>query len=84
MHVSRLSPQPSSFPSVHLVWELSWSIGSTLFKKFLVLLRERERMHASRGERQRGRKREGDRIPSRLHTVSTKPDAGLNPMTLGR
>ena len=28
-------------------------------------------------ERQRGREREGERIPSRLHAVSAEPDVGL-------
>ena len=28
-------------------------------------------------EREGQRQREGERIPSRLHTVSTEPDAGL-------
>ena len=35
-------------------------------------------MSASEGEGQRERERE--RIPSRLCTVSTEPDAGLDPM----
>ena len=30
-------------------------------------------------EREREGERERERIPSRLHTVSTEPDAGLNP-----
>ena len=34
-------------------------------------MKERERAHASAGEGQR------ERIPSRLHTVSTELDAGL-------
>ena len=37
--------------------------------------REKERERASGGGTER--EREGKRIPSRLHTVSTKPDAGL-------
>ena len=32
------------------------------------------------GERKRERERERERIPSRLHTVSTEPDMGLDPM----
>ena len=36
-------------------------------------LRERERESRERAER------EGDRIPSRLHTVSREPDVGLEP-----
>ena len=35
------------------------------------------RAHASRG----GAEREGERIPSRLCTVSVEPDAGLDPTT---
>ena len=35
--------------------------------------RERKRTHAGVGQRER----EGDRIPSRLCTVRTEPDAGL-------
>ena len=37
--------------------------------------RERERERASRERAER----EGDRIPSRLHTVSREPDVGLEP-----
>ena len=29
----------------------------------------------------RGAKREGERVPSRLHAVSAKADAGLDPMS---
>ena len=35
-------------------------------------------MHVS--EQGRGRDREGERIPSRLHPVNMKPDPGLDPM----
>ena len=38
---------------------------------FLFIYFERERV------RRGGAEREGERIPSRLHTVSAKPDAGL-------
>ena len=31
-------------------------------------------------ERERGREREGERIPSKLHTVSAEPSVGLNLM----
>ena len=37
--------------------------------------REREREIAEEGRRERER----DRIPSRLHAVSTEPDAGFEP-----
>ena len=37
---------------------------------------EQERARKSRGEAEKGR----ERIPSRLHTVSVKPDAGLGPL----
>ena len=40
---------------------------------FYLFIFERERKKANRG----GAEREGDRIPSRLHAVSTEPDAGL-------
>ena len=38
---------------------------------------ETEREIGGGAERERGRGRERKRIPSRLHTVSTEPDAGL-------
>ena len=44
---------------------------------FIYLFWEREREIES--EQERGREREGDRIPNRIHTVSTEPDAGLKP-----
>ena len=40
--------------------------------------REREREHMS-GE---GAEREGEKIPSMLHMVSTEPNAGLDPTTV--
>ena len=40
---------------------------------YLFILRERER------EQGRGRERRRERIPRRLHTVSTEPDVGLKP-----
>ena len=40
----------------------------------------RERGREQAGEGQREREREGDRIPSRFFTVSTEPNAGLEPM----
>ena len=45
------------------------------FLKFIYLFweRERERERENRG----GAGREGERIPSRLHTVSTEPNVGL-------
>ena len=45
-----------------------------VFKVYLCWERERA------GEEQRERDRERERIPSRLHTVSAEPDAGLKPM----
>ena len=30
-------------------------------------------------DREQGRGREGERVPSRLHTASTEPEAGLEP-----
>ena len=41
--------------------------------------REREREHAHM-QTERGRERGRERIPSRLHTVSTEPNVGLDPM----
>ena len=46
------------------------------FFKFVYF--ERDSTWVERGQRDRGRERE--RIPSRLCTVSTKPDMGLKPM----
>ena len=43
--------------------------------KFIYLFRESVCVN----EQGRGRERERERIPSRLHTVSIKPDAGLEP-----
>ena len=40
--------------------------------------RERERERGREGERGRGRERGRQRIPSRLHTISAEPEAGLN------
>ena len=55
---------------------------STFFKKFIYLfLRKRERERSERtwvGDGQR----EGERIPSRLLTVTTEPDAGSNSRTM--
>ena len=42
---------------------------------YLFMLRERECMSRERAEKDRER----ERIPSRLHAVSTEPDAGLEP-----
>ena len=47
------------------------------FFKWLFILKEREQV--SRGGTERGR----ERIPSRLHTVSTEPDTGLEPTNRG-
>ena len=41
----------------------------------LFILREKVPVH----KWGRGREREGESIPSRLHTVSAEPDAGLDP-----
>ena len=49
-----------------------------LFVKFISLGRERETVHVQAGEGQRER---GEGIPSRLHTVSTEPDVGLEFMS---
>ena len=49
-------------------------MGSGHFFKFIYFERERER------ENERGADSEGERIPSRLPTVSAKPNAGLDPM----
>ena len=47
-----------------------------------LFLRERELVHVQagegQGERKRGRERERERILSRLHAVSTEPEAGLH------
>ena len=42
-------------------------------------MRERESM-SKRGAEERERERGRERILSRLHTVSTEPDAGFDPM----
>ena len=46
--------------------------------------RERESEHTraqmGEGQRERERDREREKIPSRLHTPSTEPEAGLDPM----
>ena len=44
-----------------------------MFFKFIYLFLERQREY----KQGRGREREGERIPRRLLTVSTQPDAGL-------
>ena len=43
----------------------------------IYLFREREKVQVGEGQRARGGERE--RIPSKLHTVSVEPDAGLDP-----
>ena len=43
---------------------------------YLFILSERVCAHAS----ERGAEREGERIPSRLCTISVEPDVGLEPM----
>ena len=43
-------------------------------------MREREREREREYEIGRGRKRGGERIPSRLHIVSMEPNMGLDPM----
>ena len=40
---------------------------------------ERKRVHVSKGRTERARARERQRIPSRIHAVSTEPDVGLEP-----
>ena len=45
---------------------------------YLIILFERSRESLSRGGAERGRQR----IPSRLCTISMKPDAGFNPPTV--
>ena len=46
-----------------------------LFFKMYLPFRERQRERVREGQRERGR----ERIPSRLRTVSTEPDGGLEP-----
>ena len=43
---------------------------------FFLSLFEREKAHAGKGQKERERKR----VPSRFHTVSTEPSAGLELM----
>ena len=40
-------------------------------------MRETETVQVGKGQRERGKR---ERIPSRLHTASTEPDAGLELM----
>ena len=47
---------------------------------YLLLYFEKERERTC--EQGKGRKKEGGRIPSKLHTVSTDPDVGLKLMKL--
>ena len=49
--------------------------------KFIYFERERKRMKAGEGQRERERKRE--RFPSRLCTVGTERDVGLEPANCG-
>ena len=56
------------------MWMVVVKLLLLLFLKFIYVEREREQGRS----RERGIERE--RIPSRLHTVSTEPDAGLKPM----
>ena len=49
----------------------------------LFILRKRERETVGGGGREREREKERERIPSKFHAVSTEPNAGLNPTTLG-
>ena len=44
-----------------------------------LFLREREKERESARKQGRGRERGRERIPSRLHTISTKPNVGLEP-----
>ena len=48
-----------------------------IFLMFVYFERERAHVHTSVGG-----ERESERIPSRLHAVSTEPHVGFNPMTL--
>ena len=50
----------------------------TCFFYFIYLLWEKERGWVGGA----GAKREGERIPSRLHTVSAEPNIGFNPRTM--
>ena len=56
-------------------------LWGNFFIVYLFILREkeRERMSGEGAERERERERERgrERIPSRLHTVSTEPNVGL-------
>ena len=77
-------------PPEHTVWD---SLGSAMPSSFLIIFlmsiyfkreRERERERKCKwgsegGVRERGR----ERIPGRLHTVSTEPHAGLDPTSCG-
>ena len=45
----------------------------------LFILREREREREKERMSRGGEEREGERIPSRLQTVSAEPDMGLDP-----
>ena len=52
----------------------SFCTSVLFFLMFICFEREREQEHKQRRGRERGR----ERIPSRLCTVSTDPDVGLN------
>ena len=54
---------------------MKYILGLCPFLKTILQVYLRERQNEQRRGRDRGR----ERIPSRLHTVSTEPDAGLNP-----
>ena len=65
-------PQSSLFLLIFRLFSLSF------FKDYLFILRKRERARACK--QGRGREREGERIPSRHHSVSTESDAELKLM----
>ena len=58
----------------------AWVLPDTFFVKFIDLFWERERERERESEPEWGRgetEREREKIPSRLYTVSTQPDTGL-------
>ena len=53
------------------------------FKNFIYFERERERERERENKQGRGAERGGERIPSRLCTISVELDMGLKLMALG-
>ena len=68
--------------SVYLPPPFKYLLILQIFKNaylFIYVEREGGREKEEQRERERQRQRQRKRIPSRLHDVSTEPNAGLNP-----